>query len=421
MSQEAVHQTIDVLHEQQVQLHTIQVQNLEQINALKSKLLDFDTKKQPFVKQSPQNLIQMNQFRQIRAVTSGPSQAQRMMAIHLHQRGVSKEVVARRVNYTGGAYRIGQAAAHARLATGTPVPASAAFLNRTQVEELLQFVKSSPVARRMALAAIPCELGWECTEQAVRTTLGRRGYKRYPAIVRPAINEQTRQLRLNFANKHVDWTVEQWNNVIFTADFDFLAERPQVMVTRKTDEQYDPDCIVYEATVPPSTGSGSLWFNGHFSGSNGKGPLIIWGASDRRNTGHDELRPEIYWKLFFPTLCNWLDSHPSNAQFAMQQDFPVCAQVATEDELRGRHMHVVHLPPTSNDLNPVADMFNMMKTALEADRDNSLFGEIYENRAMNVLIQTWRDISEDFMQDLMEGMSARCKAVIDADGMHIKL
>lgn len=294
-------------------------------------------------------------------------------------------------------------------------------LTREQIHQLLEFVKSSPHARRMPFNQIPAALGLNCPERTITLALRRNGYKSYPAIVRPRIDETTRQARLHFATTHVQWTVEQWKNVLFTGDMRLYIDQPyEALVTRKADEGLQPDCINHVPHSPAHSQTNML-FIAHFSGATGKGPFIQW--DHFMDCLHGNLTQENYYRLCYPSFESWLDQQRPTAHFAQQptREMAFYSGVAYRDEVQGRHMPVLYLPPASPDLNPLTEIFNNIKAAVHADRTNPReYFESEETHIAKIARQTWKSISDDYIRELMESMVERCQAVIDADGMYTR-
>lgn len=97
------------------------------------------------------------------------------------------------------------------------------MLTQLPVEELIEFIGSSKISRQMRLIQIPQALGWNCLVEATRGALRRAGYKRYIARQKPPISEKTQQLRLAFAEEHVNWPLEAWEAVPESYLKDLLA------------------------------------------------------------------------------------------------------------------------------------------------------------------------------------------------------
>lgn len=294
-------------------------------------------------------------------------------------------------------------------------------LTLQQIRQLVDFVKSSPHARRMPFDQIPAALGLDCPERTITLALARNGFKSYPAIVRPRIDETTRQARLHFATTHVQWTVEQWKNVLFTGDMRLYIDQPhEAMVTREAEEGLHPDCINHIPHSPADSQTNML-FIAHFSGATGKGPFILWNAL--MDCLHGNLTQENYFRVCYPSFEKWLDQQRPTALFAQQPDREMAfySGVAYRDEVQGRHMTVLSLPPASPDLNPLTEIFNHIQAAVHADRTNPReYYDCEETHIARIARQTWKSISDDYVRELMESMTDRCQAVIDADGLYTR-
>jgi hypothetical protein len=67
----------------------------------------------------------------------------------------------------------------------------------------------------MSYAQIPLALGWDCSEYAVQHALRSKGFLRYHARRKPPISETNRSVRLAWAIEHLNWSIEQWNEVLW--------------------------------------------------------------------------------------------------------------------------------------------------------------------------------------------------------------
>ncbi len=92
----------------------------------------------------------------------------------------------------------------------------------------------------------------ECT---TRRTLKQMGYSsRRPHLV-PFLSAKNRKRRLQFAQAHQNWTIEDWKNVAWSDESRFLLRHSdgRVRIWRKEHESMDPSCLV--STVQVSGGS----------------------------------------------------------------------------------------------------------------------------------------------------------------------
>jgi hypothetical protein len=53
-------------------------------------------------------------------------------------------------------------------------------------------------------------------KQAIRTALLRESFHRCLAMRKPPITEKNRRIRLAWAEEHVEWTLEQWYQILWT-------------------------------------------------------------------------------------------------------------------------------------------------------------------------------------------------------------
>ena len=59
-------------------------------------------------------------------------------------------------------------------------------------------------------------MDWGVKKDAIRTALLREGFYRRLAMRKPPITEKNRILRYNWAVEHVNWTIEQWYEILWT-------------------------------------------------------------------------------------------------------------------------------------------------------------------------------------------------------------
>ncbi len=85
----------------------------------------------------------------------------------------------------------------------------------------------------------------------------------------PLLSAKNRKLRLQFAQAHQNWTIEDWKNVAWSGESWFLLQHSdgRVRIWRKEHESMDPSCLV--STV--QAGGVMLW--GIFSWHT-LGPLV---------------------------------------------------------------------------------------------------------------------------------------------------
>jgi len=100
----------------------------------------------------------------------------------------------------------------------------------------------------------------------------------------------------------------------------------------------------------------------------------------------------------------------------MQDGAPGHAAGDTRTELRERSIEVIHWPAFSPDLNPIEQVWHIMKNYLP---DNFPEHMSYD-RLREAVKEAWANVGPHEFRELVESMQARCQAVIDANGLFTK-
>ncbi len=97
------------------------------------------------------------------------------------------------------------------------------------------------------------------SELTTRQTLKQMGYSsRRPHRV-PLMSAKNRKRRQQFALAHQNWTIEDWNNVVWSDESRFLLQHSdsRVRIWRKAHESMDPCCLV--SAVQAAGGGLMVW------------------------------------------------------------------------------------------------------------------------------------------------------------------
>lgn len=85
------------------------------------------------------------------------------------------------------------------------------------------------------------------------------------AVKKPVLRPINKKKRLQWAQQHRNWTLEQWKNVLWTDEskFEFLGTRRRIYVRRSSTEKMAPQCIM--PTVKHGGDFIMVWgcFSGH--------------------------------------------------------------------------------------------------------------------------------------------------------------
>jgi transposase len=82
------------------------------------------------------------------------------------------------------------------------------------------------------------------SKKTIKRRLNEVGIYGYVAAKKPFVNEAQRLKRLQWAFEHKDWTVDQWNSVLFSDESSFVLRwKGRQMVWRPKGERYNPKYI----------------------------------------------------------------------------------------------------------------------------------------------------------------------------------
>ncbi len=240
------------------------------------------------------------------------------------------------------------------------------------------------------------------SEHTTRRTLKQMGYSsRRPHRV-PLLSAKNRKRRLQFAQVHQNWTIEDWKNVAWSDESRFLLRHSdgRVIIWRKEHESMYPSCLV--STVQAGGGGGVMvWgiFSWHILG-----PLVPIEhhliATAYPSIVADHVNP------FMTTV------YPSSEGY-FQQHNAAChkAQIISDWFLEhDNEFTLLKWPPQSPDLNPIEHLWDVV------EREINIMDVQPTNlqQLCDTIMSIWTKISEECFQHLVESMPRRIKAVLKA-------
>ena len=146
-----------------------------------------------------------------------------------------------------------------------------------------------------------------------------------------------------------------------------------------------------------------------FSGSK-KGPCLFW----EKDWG--TINKESYCERIVSLVHGWMRMSPG--LLFMQDNASGHAAQYTLDELLERDIHVINWPPYSPDLNPIEKVWDWMKDWIQDHYSHA--DKLSYDALRKAVREAWDAVTPELLNQLIEEMSARCQAVIDAEGGPIK-
>ncbi|KAG1959057.1 hypothetical protein F2P79_006926 [Pimephales promelas] len=210
------------------------------------------------------------------------------------------------------------------------------------------------------------------SERTVRRTLRQMGYSsRRPHRV-PVLSAKNRKLRLQFAQAHRNWTIEDWKNVAWSDESRFLLRHSEgrVRIWRLQHESMDPSCLV--STVQAGGGGG----------------VMVWGIFSRHSLGPlVPIEHRCNATAYLSIVADHRHSHKGIiSDWFLEHD---------------NEFAVLKWPPQSPDLNPIEHIWDVVEREIRTmDVDDKSAATLLQSSAHRVWETTKREARPGVQQGL---------------------
>ena len=219
---------------------------------------------------------------------------------------------------------------------------------------------------------------------------------------KPLVSSKNTNKRLEFANRYVIWTYENWAKVFFSDEskFNLFGNDGKNNVKRRTGERLSAKCT--KKTV--KFGGGSVMVFGMFS-SQGTTPLV------RLQT---RVNAQIYKNIVQDHVVPIIQNSGFDRATFMQDNAPCHKAKVVMCYLSVQDLEIMDWPPQSPDLNPIENLWKTLGVkVMERNPTNTedLWVKLQEELSK---------ISIEDCQELIRSCSRRCAAVIESKGSFTK-
>ena len=248
--------------------------------------------------------------------------------------------------------------------------------------------------------------GVHVCSQTVANMLKKRGLRSAVKVKKPFLSSRHRGLRLAFAKKYQNWTIYDWRRVVFSDESKINRVesdgRKWCWKSLKTP--------LNESQITPT-----LKYGG--------GSILIWSCITSKGIGNltkieGYMNSEVYCQILERDLLGTLDLYSLDRDHIIFQhdNDPKHSSKKTRSWLKDHKLHILDWPPQSPDLNPIENLWNILKYRLVK----------YEKPASGV-IELWERAKEEWSRiplekclELIDSMPKRIAEVIRAKGGHTR-
>jgi hypothetical protein len=266
-----------------------------------------------------------------------------------------------------------------------------------------QMIRAMKMDRGTSGEQIRTSLGYHnVSERLIRRRLSESGeFASYWKVKTPFISERNRLRRMQWCRDHLNWTREQWSQVLWSDESPYVLRfNRKTRVWRRKDERYKP--FATTASVKHDTKI-MVWgcFAAHGVGDLHRVPGIMTGEGYRQILIH-HMKPSAR-RLF------------NEENYVFQQDNdPKHTSNVVKRYFTNNGVDVLDWPAQSPDLNPIENLWSILDQNLK-DRSPKNEEELFQ-----MLQDGWRALDINLLMRLVDSMPRRCQAVIDAKGYATK-
>lgn len=247
--------------------------------------------------------------------------------------------------------------------------------------------------------------GVAVSEWTVRRRLKAANLTPKRAATGPKLTAAHRQARLQFAREHINWTIAQWQSVLFTDECRMClhGNDRRARVYRLPGERFAQCCFAFGG------GSCMMWAGISLEGKTAL--VFVPGGGRGGGLTADRYIADILLDHVVPY------EGFVGEDFILKHDNARCHTARiTQQFLNEVGMRTMDWPALSPDLNPIEHLWDQLKRRVRArDPAPSTLGEF-----KTALLEEWNNISQEDVKKLIRSMKNRLRAVIRARGGNTK-
>ncbi|HEX9825657.1 MAG TPA: IS630 family transposase [Flavobacteriaceae bacterium] len=256
-------------------------------------------------------------------------------------------------------------------------------------------------------SALP-SLNLHVSKQTASRMMQHNGYSAIKKIKKPAITEAVAKLRLEYAEAHKNWSVENWSRVLFTDE-----TKVNLCGSDGINYFWGIKASGRKKTIPLKAVKQKKKFGG--------GGVMFWGCFGWKGIGFGAwvtgtMDKKLYLEILNDEMKNSLEySIPEGMEPIIMHDNAPCHTAKdVKDWLKEEKIETLPHPPYSPDLNPIEHLWNHCKKRVYKKKLN--FKTKVE--LQDAFAEEFYSTDVNYLRKMIESMPRRIKAVIDAKGFY---
>jgi hypothetical protein len=249
-------------------------------------------------------------------------------------------------------------------------------------------------------------LGVVVSASTVRRTLKDAGMVSFVKPKKPLLSPKNVMARLAFARSHLDWTLNDWERVIWSDETKIsrFGSDGRLYGWKRSTEKLQPKHV--KQTI-----------------KHGGASLVVWGCITYQGPGFltkidSILDKELYRDILKGELAqsmNWYGLEASKVIFQHDND-PKHTSKLVKEYLADQEYTTMVWPAQSPDLNPIENIWALVKLKLFRNYDTPPKGihELWDRT-----VEVWNSLTVDDCRRVINTMNKRCSDVIKAKGYWI--
>jgi len=250
------------------------------------------------------------------------------------------------------------------------------------------------------------ELGVSVHVNTVRNVLHEKGLGAIVKPNKPNLSPKNVKNRLAWAVAHKNWTRDDWRRVVWTDEtkVNRFGSDGNKYAWKRDDEPIQPRHV--QKTV-----------------KHGGGSIKLWSCITYEGVGYivkidNTLDQHLYKDILEEDLMRTIEEYgiEKQAMIFQQDNDPKHTAASVKEWLSSQEFEVMEWPAQSPDLNPIENMWAILKNRLYRDYERPPKGMIEH---WERIAETWYKITKEECQKVIDTMPDRCQQVIAKKGYWI--